>query len=139
MSQKYQRVRLILGDQLNANHSWFSSVEEDTAYCLFETWSEATYARHHVQKIVGFFLAMRAFGDHLEANGHRVIYRTLEETRELQLSSIAENLLDVAEEVGAKVIEYQLPDEYRLDELLKDMKEAFGGYRGGGRQRAFPQ
>jgi deoxyribodipyrimidine photolyase-related protein len=127
MSQKYQRVRLILGDQLNANHSWFSSVEEDTAYCLFETWSEATYARHHVQKIVGFFLAMRAFGDHLEANGHRVIYRTLEETRELQLSSIAENLLDVAEEVGAKVIEYQLPDEYRLDELLKDMKEAFGG------------
>jgi len=122
-----QQLRLLLGDQLNRNHSWFAAVEKDVTYALFETWSETNYTRHHIQKITGFFLAMRAFAEELRAAGHTVVYRTLDETRELQLESISDNLLQLAGEIGADTIAYQLPDEYRLDEELKRLKDNFKG------------
>ncbi|OAV44815.1 cryptochrome/photolyase family protein [Lewinella sp. 4G2] len=120
-------LRLILGDQLNQHHSWFNEVDDDVTYALFETWSEATYTKHHVQKITGFFLAMRHFAEWARDAGHQVVYRTLDETREAQLESISDNLLALAEEIGAKKLGYQLPDEYRLDEELKSLSESFGG------------
>lgn len=120
-------LRLILGDQLNEQHSWFQEVNEEVTYCLFETWSEANYTRHHVQKIVGFFLAMRNFAERLRELGHKVIYRTLDETRELQLESISDNLGQLAERLGVAVIEYQYPDEWRLDQELKRFSENSGG------------
>jgi len=122
-----QTLRLLLGDQLNEQHSWFAQVDPTVTYCLFETWSEANYIRHHVQKIVGFFLAMRAFAERLREMGHTVVYRTLDETRDLQLASITDNLQHLAEELGAETIGYQLPDEYRLDQELKSFSENFGG------------
>ncbi|MBC6996571.1 cryptochrome/photolyase family protein [Neolewinella lacunae] len=120
-------LRLILGDQLNTQHSWFQRVDAEVTYALYETWSEATYTRHHVQKVCAFFLAMRAFAEQLRAAGHQVIYRTLDESRELQLESITANLLHDAEASKAKTIGYQLPDEYRLDQELKRLSENFGG------------
>lgn len=120
-------LRLILGDQLNEKHSWFKEVDDNITYCLFETWSEATYARHHVQKITGFFLAMRAFADRLRELGHTVVYRSLDETRDLELSSITANLRQLAEALEVTRIEYQFPDEYRLDKELKSFSENFEG------------
>ena len=120
-------LRLILGDQLNSQHSWFDTVDDEVTYCLFETWSETNYVRHHVQKIAGFFLAMRAFAQLLEDKGHRVVYRTLDETRELQLASITDNLAELARTQGARQVAYQLPDEYRLDEELKRFAASFSG------------
>ncbi len=63
-------LRLILGDQLNSNHSWFKQVDDDVVYVLFEMRQETDYVKHHIQKIVGFFSAMRAFAQSLEAQGH---------------------------------------------------------------------
>lgn len=120
-------LRLLLGDQLNQHHSWFASVDDQVTYCLFETWSEANYTRHHLQKITGFFLAMRAFAQHLEARGHHVIYRTLDETRELQLETITDNLAHLARTQDAKEVAYQLPDEYRLDQELQRFAASFDG------------
>ncbi|NJC25248.1 cryptochrome/photolyase family protein [Neolewinella antarctica] len=120
-------LRLILGDQLNQKHSWFQSKDDQVTYALFETWSESTYAKHHIQKITGFFFAMRAFADWMQSEGHQVVYRTLDETRNLQLESISDNLLQVAKEEQFDVIEYQLPDEWRLDQELQALKENFGG------------
>ena len=48
-------LRLILGDQLNSTHSWFSKVDENVVYCLFEMRQETDYVTHHIQKIAGFF------------------------------------------------------------------------------------
>jgi len=130
LSQKKDRMptlRLILGDQLNQNHSWFSKPDKDVTYCLFETWSETNYTRHHLQKITGFFLAMRHFAKHLKEQGHRVIYRDLDATRHLQLESITDNLLHAAKEIKADLIGYQLPDEYRLDQELKSLSKRFAG------------
>jgi deoxyribodipyrimidine photolyase-related protein len=51
-------VRLILGDQLNSNHSWFNTVDDSVVYVMMEVRSETDYAKHHIQKVVGFFAAM---------------------------------------------------------------------------------
>lgn len=120
-------LRLLLGDQLNEKHSWFAETDDSVTYCLFETWSEASYARHHVQKITGFFLAMRAFADRLRELGHEVTYRTLDDTRQLKLDSVTDNLAHLAREMEVGTIAYQLPDEYRLDQELKTFSENFKG------------
>ena len=122
-----KRLRLILGDQLNENHSWFTATDDDTLYCLFETYSEATYCEHHIQKLTGFFLAMRAFRDRLEELGHRVHYRTLDQTREAGHESITDCVAALLEESGAQEFGYQLPDEWRLDQELKSFSEKVGG------------
>jgi deoxyribodipyrimidine photolyase-related protein len=123
----YRRLRLLLGDQLNETHSWFAETNEDTVYCLFETHSEATYCRHHIQKITGFFLAMRAFADRLRDLGHKVKYRTLDDTRAAGLESITDCVDHYGREFGVETFEYQLPDEYRLDQELRAYAEKVGG------------
>ena len=123
----YSRVRLLLGDQLNEKHSWFQEQDDDTVYCLFETHSEATYCHHHIQKITGFFLAMRAFRDRLRDLGHKVIYYTLDETTEKGWKTITDCLEAVTADVEAESFAYQLPDEWRLDQELKAYAEKVGG------------
>jgi len=113
----YQRLRLILGDQLNARHSWFENREEATLYVLMECRSETDYVRHHMQKVVGFFQAMRSFARRLEADGHAVRYLRFDDTDNRQ--SITDNLARLLEQYEVKRLEYQLPDEYRLDEALR--------------------
>ena len=53
-------VRLILGDQLNRQHTWFSEQFDNITYAFFECYDEATYAPHHIQKVLGIFAGMRA-------------------------------------------------------------------------------
>ena len=109
-------VRLILGDQLNVNHSWFMDVNKHVCYALFEMRQETDYVRHHIQKVVGFFAAMRSFARQLEADGHTVIYYTLDDPNNTQ--SLTENIQKVLTLTGATSFAYQLPDEYRLDVQL---------------------
>ncbi len=123
----HSRLRLLLGDQLNEKHSWFSERDDDTLYCLFETHSEATYCEHHVQKITGFFLAMRAFADRLRELRHHVTYLDLDHTRDLELTTITDCVRHLAAQEESESFEYQLPDEWRLDQELKSLSENFGG------------
>ena len=68
-------LRLILGDQLNAQHSWFQEADQSKyLYVLMEIKPESEYVTHHIQKILAFFLAMRAFAGKLQANGLNVKY-----------------------------------------------------------------
>ena len=61
-------LRLILGDQLNPLHSWFGEVRADVVYVLIEVRSETDYVRHHAQKVLGIFAAMRALARATAAN-----------------------------------------------------------------------
>jgi len=54
-------VRLILGDQLNSNHSWFKDINENILYCIFEMRQETDYVIHHIQKVTGFFCSNEKF------------------------------------------------------------------------------
>ena len=50
-SVKQKTLRLILGDQLNIKHSWYTKVDESVTYVLMEIRSETDYAKHHIQKV----------------------------------------------------------------------------------------
>ncbi len=113
-------LRLILGDQLNPNHSWFQEINEDVTYLMMEVRSETNYVRHHIQKVTGFFVAMRAFSKVLENEGHRVVYLKLDDKN--NASTISENVKRLIQEKGFGRFEYQLPDEYRLDRELAALK-----------------
>jgi len=114
-----KKLRLVLGDQLNHNHSWYRTHDPDVLYVLMEMRQETDYVRHHVQKIVAFFLAMRAFHEVLKKNGHQVLYLTLDDKKNTQ--SLEKNLQWIKKKYNCDTFEYQKPDEYRLDQQLEEI------------------
>lgn len=116
MPKKNKTLRLILGDQLNIGHPWFSEKNPSTIYLMAEMLQESEYVTHHIQKIIGFFASMRAFADTLTRMGHQVAYiRITDKDAKLSLEEIIEKQL---KSTGATKFEYQLPDEWRLDQQL---------------------
>ena len=77
---------------------------------------ETDYVTHHIQKVIGFFAAMRDFGQHLKDQDFTVQYLKLDDSKNTQ--SLTDNLKLLIEEHNITKFEYQLPDEYRLDEQL---------------------
>jgi len=113
-----KRLRLVLGDQLNARHSWFRQIEPDTLYLIAELPQEASYVRHHVQKLCAFFAAMQQFAQALEQAGHRVIHLTLDATS--AYTDLTDLIKAQISEHGIEQFEYQRPDEWRLLQQLRD-------------------
>jgi len=112
-----KKLRLIVGDQLNSNHSWFNDVDENTIYLMAEMRQETDYVKHHIQKVVAFFLSMRNFATELKANGHEVIYFKISD--EANLNNLEKIIHKCIDEHKITQFHYQLLDEYRLDEQLK--------------------
>ena len=112
-------LRLVLGDQLNSNHSWFKTIDDSVTYVMMEIRTETDYATHHIQKIVGFFSAMQQFAAELQSQQHQVVYFHLNDTNNLQ--SFEKNIKPLIEKEQFTHFEYQFPDEYRLDEQLKKL------------------
>lgn len=111
-------LRLILGDQLNSKHSWFKDKNDDVTYVMMEMRQETDYVQHHIQKVIGFFAAMRGFSDYLQERDHKVIYYKISNPSNKQ--ALDKNLKQLITEKNPEKFEYQLPDEYRLDEQLKE-------------------
>lgn len=112
-----QTLRLILGDQLNQKNSWFKNTDDNIIYVMAEMRQETDYVLHHVQKVVGFFAAMRQFALWLRDNGHRVEYfRINDADNPQQLQPLLEQLIK-KHQISA--FEYLLPDEFRLDCLMQ--------------------
>ena len=111
-------LRLILGDQLNNKHTWFKTTTDDVIYCMFEMRQETDYVVHHIQKVIGFFSAMRQFGDDLKNQNHQLTYFKINDKRNTQ--DLVNNLQNLIKEYDIDCFEYQEPDEYRLDQQLKD-------------------
>jgi len=124
LASRPKTLRLVLGDQLNYRHSWFRSVDPGVTYAMMEVRQETDYVTHHIQKIVGFFSAMRAFSAHIRKKGHRVIYINLDDTRNSQ--SITENILRLVRTQQFDRFEYLLPDEYRLERQLARFVRSLG-------------
>lgn len=109
-------LRLILGDQLNGAHSWYQEKSETTWYCFFEMRQETDYVQHHIQKVIAFFASMRTFASELRAEGHQVIYFELDHPENTQ--NLVQNLSLLIAKHKIQHFDYQLPDEYRLDQQL---------------------
>ncbi len=68
----------ILGDQLTRDlASLRGRSKDDSVILMMEVWDEATYVRHHKQKIALIFAAMRHFAEELRGAGWRVDYTKL--------------------------------------------------------------
>lgn len=112
-------LRLILGDQLNENHSWFNEINQDTLYVLMEMRQETDYCQHHIQKVVAFFAAMRTFSENQSAKGHPIFYLKLHDAANQQ--DLVENIKNICKKEEITHFEYQEPDEYRLDIQLQSL------------------
>ncbi len=115
-------LSLILGDQLNPDHSWYRQVDEDVVHVLMEVKQETSYVLHHAQKVLAIFSAMRAFAQHLRNQGHRVRHVPIDHPSNRQ--GITANLDALIAHHQAKAVLYQAPDEWRLDEELKQWAHA---------------
>jgi len=114
-------LRLILGDQLNENHSWFGKPNQYTTYVLMEIRQETDYVTHHIQKVAAFFAAMRAFAARLRELGHRVVYVALDDPHNRQ--TISGNVTHLVKQNKFTRFEYLMPDEHRLDCELQALAE----------------
>ena len=117
--KKYHSLRLILGDQLNASHSWYREQDDGVLYLIAELHQEASYVRHHVQKVCAFFAAIESFANALSAAGHQVKHLTLDDTAEF--ADLNTLIAAICAEQGIEQFEYQQPDEYRLAEQLQNI------------------
>ncbi len=109
-------LRLILGDQLNPLHPWFESTNSDVLYVFMEVRQETDYVLHHAQKILAIFAGMRDLASKLRASGHRVHYFRIDDADNHQ--HLTQNLDTLIAEHGFSHVEWQAPDEYRLDAQL---------------------
>jgi len=117
MKQKYNTLRLLLGDQLNLQHSWFRKSDPGVLYVMMEVATETDYVWHHIQKACAFFAAMENFASTLQDEGHDIRYIKLDDPDNEQ--SFPDNCNTLIQKYSITRFEYQLPDEYRVDEVLK--------------------
>jgi deoxyribodipyrimidine photolyase-related protein len=124
IKSSYKTLRLILGDQLNADHSWFKTKNDEILYVTAELMQEATYTKHHIQKICAYFSAMSQFSAALTQAGHNVLHLTLDDTSEFE--GIEDLLDELIKRYEVNHFEYQHPDEYRLSTQLESYTQALG-------------
>ena len=109
-------LRLVLGDQLNPLHPWFATPQPNVVVVLMELRQETDYVRHHAQKVIAIFAAMRAFAAQLKAQGNRVRYVAIDDPSNRQ--NLTANLDALAAHYRAGAVQWQHPDEWRLNAQL---------------------
>jgi deoxyribodipyrimidine photolyase-related protein len=115
-------LRFVLGDQLNRRVSSLADLDlERDVVLIVEVRDEATYVRHHKQKIAFLFAAMRHFAAELEAEGIAVDYVRLTEPGNTG-SFTAELERAVARHAPARVVVAE-PGEWRVWEMMQDWRE----------------
>jgi deoxyribodipyrimidine photolyase-related protein len=113
-----------MGDQLNLAHPWFENVDEQVLFVMMEVRSETDYVKHHIQKVVAIFDAMRNFAKDLKSKGHSVYFISINDSD--NKPTITENLKWICSKFTAKELHYQLPDEYRVDQELQILENNLG-------------
>ncbi|MCJ2124426.1 cryptochrome/photolyase family protein [Methylobacterium sp. J-077] len=115
-------LRFVLGDQLNRRVSSLTDLDPaQDVVLLVEVWDEATYVRHHKQKIAFLFAAMRHFAAELVAEGIAVDYVRLADPGNTG-SFTGELGRAVARHAPARVIVTE-PGEWRVLEMMQDWRE----------------
>ncbi len=118
-------LRLILGDQLSRPLSALRGIDRARDVVLMvEVSEEATYVRHHKQKIVFVLSAMRHFAESLRAEGIDVDYVRLNEKG--NTGSFTGELGRALSRHKADRIVATEPGEYRVWETMQSWENAFG-------------
>ena len=125
LKKPIKHLRVILGDQISRSVSSLSGVNsEEDVVLLMEVHDEASYVKHHKQKIVFFLSAMRHFARELEEEGLQVRYVRLDDPA---------NTGSFDGEVGRAILALR-PDrlvvteasEWRVSEAISEWSSRFG-------------
>ena len=114
----------ILGDQLTRDlASLRGRSKDDTVVLMMEVWDEATYVKHHKQKIVLIFSAMRHFATELREAGWTVDYVKLDD--EGNAGSFTGELARAIEEHDPRLVSVVEAGEWRVREDMAQWAHKF--------------
>ncbi len=114
----------ILGDQLTRDlASLRGRAKDDTVVLMMEVWDEATYVRHHKQKIVLVFSAMRHFAAELRDAGWTVDYVALDDPD--NSGSFTGEVVRAIDRHGPRAIKVVEAGEWRVQQALEEWPDKF--------------
>ena len=114
---------LILGDQLSPHLSSLAAAP-DAPVLMAELPDEASYVRHHQQKITLIFSAMRHFANALDAQGRKVTY--IHYGSEARLNSFADAVKMMIERENITRLIVTEPAEWRLMHDMQNWSDRLG-------------
>jgi deoxyribodipyrimidine photolyase-related protein len=118
-------LRFVLGDQLTRSISSLDALDREADVVLMvEVAEEASYVRHHKQKIALILSAMRHFAEELRAEGIRVDYVRLDDPA--NTGSFGGELARAVERWRPEAIVVTEPGEFRVLEAMQDWREVLG-------------
>ncbi|QDH34418.1 cryptochrome/photolyase family protein [Porphyrobacter sp. YT40] len=114
----------ILGDQLSRSLSSLENLDPESAVILMmEVWDEATYVKHHKQKIVLIFSAMRHFAEGLRAEGFTVDYVMLDDPD--STGSFTGEVARAIERHSPREIRVTESGEWRVQQAMEEWADRF--------------
>ncbi|MFU7529172.1 cryptochrome/photolyase family protein [Qipengyuania sp. ASV99] len=114
----------ILGDQLSRTLSSLRGcAKNETIILMMEVWGEATYVKHHKQKIALIFSAMRHFAAELREAGWRVDY--VELTDPDNTGSFTGEVARAIERHNPRTICITEPSEWRVQQAIEEWPDKF--------------
>lgn len=114
----------ILGDQLTRTlASLRGRAKDDTVVLMMEVWDEATYVKHHKQKIALVFSAMRHFAAELEDAGWTVDYVRLSDTD--NSGSFTGEVARAIERHDPREVHVAEAGEWRVQQAMQEWADKF--------------
>ncbi|MFN4241197.1 MAG: cryptochrome/photolyase family protein [Erythrobacter cryptus] len=114
----------ILGDQLSHGLPSLEGLSPaDARILMMEVWDEATYVKHHKQKLVLIFSAMRHFAQELRTKGFAVDYVTLEDPD--NSGSLTGEVARAVERHAPREIRVTESGEWRVEQALHEWQGRF--------------
>ena len=113
-------LRLVLGDQLSDSLSALRDLDPERDVVLMaEVMAEATYIKHHKQKIALIFAGMRNFAERLRGRGVQVRYVRIDHGDNTH--AIDTELLRALTDIGCERVVITECGEWRLQRLLESL------------------
>ncbi len=114
----------ILGDQLTRTLSSLRGrTKDDSVILMMEVWDEATYVKHHKQKIVLIFSAMRHFAAELRDAGWSVDYIKLDDTG--NSGTFTGEVARAIERHSPRAIHVTEASEWRVQQAIEEWPDKF--------------
>jgi deoxyribodipyrimidine photolyase-related protein len=110
-------LRIVLGDQLTRSLSALRECRPGDTVLMMEVAEEATYVKHHKQKLVLILSAMRHFAEELRAQGLAVDYVRLDDPANTG-SFTGEVQRAIARHAPSRIVVTE-PGEWRVMEMMK--------------------
>jgi deoxyribodipyrimidine photolyase-related protein len=110
-------LRIVLGEQLTRGISSLRDHQPGDTVLMMEVAEEATYVRHHKQKLTLIFSAMRHFAGELRADGLSVDYIRLDDPANTG-SFTSEVQRAIARHTPSRIVVTE-PGEWRVMEMMK--------------------